>query len=85
MIKVIIYLVIKGLLVIAASYMLFTLIPIFLYLILLPFDVAAFWFFRTHKSIVAVVSFLLFIGSNVFSFMWISAGNGGLNFLMDWN
>ena len=87
LVKILLYEVIKFALASAACFVFFTLIPLSVYLLLLPLDLISWYVTRkkVEKPTWAGITFLVYLAVVFFSVWWVMSGREGLEFLLDFD
>ena len=83
--KILLFEITKLLIAFGGCFLLFSLLPFSIYVLLLPVELIFWWFMRTKITLGTWIgiSMIVFISSCVFSFVWITTGHTGLEFLLD--
>ncbi len=83
--KILLYVAAKLLVAFGGGMLLFTLLPLSLYVLLLPLDIIGWLLIRSKISASAgiSISIMIYLVAVVSSFIWIQTGHTGLEFLLD--
>ena len=83
--KIVLYEVCKGVAAFGMCFLFFTLLPLSLFVLLLPFEIIVYLFIRKKVSIGGWIQITLIVYVAVFflAFLWITTGHEGLEFLLD--